>query len=442
VFFVTRTWMTENHPEGHDVELYECEIREEPNGEGEPQFGCRLSRVSVPVHEAGTPGAGQPDPAASANVFMAPVVSANGAAVYFAASGALAEGVSTYPPITGEGGNPINVYRYDTASGSTSYIARIAEADSEHPAECQSRVEGGAGPCTVTNWYATPDGRFLLFGSSLPVGGDNTLAGGCAERSLPGTQGVGDGRCLELYRYDAQAAEDGLQAVVCVSCGSSAADAAGSAEFARSRPGAPALGAVRAMSDDGEFVFFDSQGALVPGATNHTLDVYQWHEDLATHARSVSLIGSGGDSAPTFFLGYSPNPFARTVQAREGGNVFIGTHARLAPQDTDVVGNIYDARICEPESPCIQPPAGETAQCEGGSCQTPPAAPPDPIATLLAPPAPVNLTAGTTKVTKKTTPKCKQGYVRKKVKKKEACVKAKSKKKARAKKATNDLRAR
>jgi hypothetical protein len=142
---------------------------------------------------------------------------------------------------------------------------------------------------------------------------------------------------------------------------------------------------VRAMSDDGAFVFFDSKGALVSGATNHTLDVYEWHEDPTTHVRSVSLIGSGSDSAPTFFLGYSPNPFAGTVQAREGGNVFIGTHARLAPQDTNNVGNIYDARVCEPESPCIGTPPGETAQCAGGSCQTPPAAPPDPTASLLAP---------------------------------------------------------
>ena len=152
------------------------------------------------------------------------------------------------------------------------------------------------------------------------------------------------------------------------------------------------MGGVRAISDDGEYVFFDSKGALVSGASNHTLDVYQWHENPATHVRSVSLVGSGADSAPTFFLGYSPNPFAPTLQAREAGNVFIGTHATLAPQDTNSIGDIYDARICELGSPCIASPEGETAQCAGGSCQTPPAAPPDPTASLLAPPPAATVT--------------------------------------------------
>jgi len=46
-------------------------------------------------------------------------------------------------------------------------------------------------------------------------------------------------------------------------------------------------------------------------------------------------------------------------------------------QDTNRVGNIYDARVCEPDSPCIKPAEGETAQCSGGNCQTPAPAPVD-----------------------------------------------------------------
>jgi hypothetical protein len=60
--------------------------------------------------------------------------------------------------------------------------------------------------------------------------------------------------------------------------------------------------------------------------------------------------------------------------------VFIGTHANLlASQDTEAEGNIYDARICRPEqgAPCVQPPAGETAQCVGTACQNPSPAPLD-----------------------------------------------------------------
>lgn len=104
---------------------------------------------------------------------------------------------------------------------------------------------------------------------------------------------------------------------------------------------------------NGEYVFFDSQAALVPQATNDTLDTYEWHEDRQTGEDTISLIGSGTSPAPTFFLGYSPyyTPSGRKVEA---GNVFIGTHAKLSPQDTNSVGNIYDARICEAESLCAR----------------------------------------------------------------------------------------
>ena len=430
VFFVTKTWMTANHPAGHDVELYECAIVE---------GACTLSRLSVPLHQAGEPGAGEPDPGAASEVRRVPAVAASGSAVYFVAYSDLAEGATKYEQKVGVDGNvepgPVNVYRYDTETASTSYVGAIDNQDLPDEPECYAPEQEAGGPCTTANWYTTPDGRYLLFGASTEIEGYNAAADGCAERSLPVTQGVADGRCAELYRYSAQAAAKGEQPVVCVSCGPGEADAAGNAEFARSGLGGPALGAVRAMSDNGEYVFFDSQAALVTQAANHTLDTYQWHEDIATHERSIALVGSGSDSAPTYFLGYSPNPAAHTEQAREAGNVFIGTHAKLSPQDTNGAGNIYDARACEPESPCIEPPTGETAQCEGGSCQHPPPLPlfqspaTNTVASsgnLAAPPVPAP------KPKAKPKPKCKK--VKKKGKQKTVCAKPKKAKKSSNKK--------
>jgi hypothetical protein len=125
------------------------------------------------------------------------------------------------------------------------------------------------------------------------------------------------------------------------------------------------------MSDDGSYVFFDTADALVPQDSNGTLDVYEWEVQGTGGCESpqgyVHLISSGEDPAPSFFLGVSV----------DGSNVFFGTHARLVPQDTDTNGDLYDARICEAESPCIGPPVGETAQCEGDACQNPPSAPID-----------------------------------------------------------------
>jgi hypothetical protein len=115
------------------------------------------------------------------------------------------------------------------------------------------------------------------------------------------------------------------------------------------------------MSDDGSYVFFDSADALVPQDGNGTLDVYEWHEG------HVALISSGKDSTPSFFLGTSAS----------GDDVFFGTHATLVPRDTDSAGDLYDARVCTASDPCVKPPLGETAQCEGDACQSPPPSPID-----------------------------------------------------------------
>ena len=147
---------------------------------------------------------------------------------------------------------------------------------------------------------------------------------------------------------------------LCVSCDPDGAAPVSNAEFSRSAPEEFDSGSVRAMSENGQYVFFDSADPLVARASNETLDVYQWHEG------QVSLIGSGTSQAPSFFLGASA----------DGSNVFFGTHAQLVPQDTDSLGDVYDARICTSGEPCLPSPAGEaTAQCEGDACQAPPLAP-------------------------------------------------------------------
>ena len=214
------------------------------------------------------------------------------------------------------------------------------------------------------NWYTTPDGRFLLFASTRELTGYSTAAPSQTTCIIPGGQGEHNGHCAEVYRYDS--ATGGL---ACVSCNPSGAPPVSNALFARSAIGQPSSGSVRAMSDDGSYVFFDTADALVPQDENHTLDVYEWHEGR------VSLISSGQDSAPSFFLGQSAAEIGGVRV--EAANVFFGTHASLVPQDTGDSGDLYDARICAQADPCIKPPAGETAQCEGDACHNPPPAPID-----------------------------------------------------------------
>jgi hypothetical protein len=422
VFFVTKSWLTVNHPQQHDPELYECEIVEAMI-EGKPVSKCKLTRVS-----AGDKG--ESSESEGAQVFGVQAVASGGGAVYFLAFGALTPGASKLEANLVDSSEPVNLYRYQTenatAPSKTTYVATVST---------NNRSDQGCSfaPCNEEDWYSTPNGRYLLFSSDVDLTANAHTGGRC---DIPGSQGA-YARCDVIYRYDAHASESGAPPIVCVSCnpnGTATGDGttlSGGAEFARSAPVYRAGGPVHAMSNDGSYVFFDTPTPLVPQATNGTLDVYEWHEG------TISLIGSGAEPGPSFFLGYSSflTPKGETV---EGGNVFIGTHARLIAADTNTVGNIYDARICVPESPCIQPPPGETAQCEGASCQSLAAAPLDATPTSLTFSGPGDTAAEApppAKAVTKKAAKCKQGYTKKKGK----CVK-KARAKQKAKKSSKKRR--
>jgi len=317
VFFVTRTELTKEvvalHL--HDQELYEW------RGQGVAGRGGVCEEAEGCLTRASAGEEGQPGRAKGADVSHVLAVAADGTAVYFFAGGGLAAG--------GTAGAERNIYRYDTGSGATSFVAASAEYNINGQFECHTSL---APPCSDGNVYGTPDGRYLLF---------------------DGPQG--------LERYDA--ATSGTVAI-----------AGPQAKFARSASEGGSDVPVRAMSDDGSYVFFDTPEPLVPQASNHTLDTYEWHEDLKTGERSISLIGSGSTPGATYFLGYAPYTLPDGEKV-EGGNVFIGTHAQLTLTDTAGLGNIYDARICQAASPCIKPPEEKTGPCSGSNCQTPPPAP-------------------------------------------------------------------
>ena len=364
VFFLTESELTREAEADHleDRELYEWRA-EGVAGAGSPSVGvCAapggcLARISAGEH-AGT----------GAQVFRVPAVSAHGTAVYFTAFEALAPGAAKLAPRPhADEEGPVNAYRYDTATAATSFLATVNTKD--YPTSgCDLEAL-----CPGASWYTTPDGAYLLFatGREQPSVGYATATPDPTQCRIPHSQGEFDGHCQELYRYHYQPGSASGGSIVCVSCDPSGAAPVSNAEFARSAPEGPASGPVRAMSDNGEYVFFDSADPLVTEAENHTLDVYEWH------AGRISLISSGSEKAPSYFLGYSPyvNPRGETV---EGGNVFFGTHANLVPwQSTESEGNIYDARICQAESPCLQAPPQRTGQCEDGSCHPPPPAPSD-----------------------------------------------------------------
>ncbi len=387
VFFVTETELTKNDEGIHDPELYEYDAETD-----------ELSRVSA--GEAGEPG-----DTAGADVKTVPAVSAEGTAVYFTAFGALAKDSKSYT----RGEELVNLYRYDTSAKTTTYVATVSTADYTTAGDFATADDPSA------NWYTTPDGRYLLFATSRELT-DYHTAGPCA--TLPDNGGNGNGHCDELYRYDSATGE-----LVCVSCNPGGLPPVSHAEFGRSAYVSPAAGPVRAMSDNGSYAFFDTADALVSTDSNKTLDVYEWEAQgtggCELQRGCVDLISSGKDAYPSYFLGASS----------DGSNVFFGTHGRLVPADADSSGDVYDARICTAEEPCIKPPVGETAQCEGDACHTPPPAPIDATPASLTFAGPGDLVSELSSVppakatTKKTVP-CARGFV----KKKNRCVRIKKKK--------------
>ena len=67
----------------------------------------------------------------------------------------------------------------------------------------------------------------------------------------------------------------------------------------------------------------------------------------------MALISSGTSQKESAFLEATPS----------GDDVFFLTAAQLSPQDTDDAFDIYDARVCTSESPCLTPPPSARTSC-------------------------------------------------------------------------------
>jgi hypothetical protein len=124
----------------------------------------------------------------------------------------------------------------------------------------------------------------------------------------------------------------------------------------------------RALSADGNRLFFDSFDALVVQDTNNDRDVYQWQAQgsgsCVTPGGCVNLISNGQATEGALFLDASA----------DGADAFFLTDASLVvtdPGETDV----YDARVGGGFPAPIVPIA-----CLGDACQVVPGEPEDPTA--------------------------------------------------------------
>jgi hypothetical protein len=211
---------------------------------------------------------------------------------------------------------------------------------------------------------STGEGRYLVFMTSSPLTGYDTT---------DAVRGVPD---LEVYRYDAQSEE-----LDCISCNPSGARPKGAGSGLKDGTAAQITGWIvgpfhqqRAVSADGDRVFFESYDDLLPTDTNGKLDVYQWQlvdtggctTDSAYYfpqnGGCLDLISTGKSAADTNFFEAS----------EDGDSVFIHTRQSLLSQDPGLF-DVYAARVGGGFPPPPEPPV----PCEGDGCQ-PPATDPEP----------------------------------------------------------------
>jgi hypothetical protein len=227
-------------------------------------------------------------------------------------------------------------------------------------------------PSLVSNGVrATDDGSQLVFVSAgSPTGYDNADAK--------------DGRPnLEVYLYDAEADH-----LACISCNPSGARPVGKTFAAEDSINTRQIGArlpaaynqffaPRALSADGNRLFFESYEALVARDTNGQGDVYEWQragsQSECDEMGAELYVPTAGGCLSLISTGQSPSDSEFADASPDGSDVFIRTSSSLLPQDPGQV-DVYDARM---GGGLWQPPP-PLAACEGEACQGPLVAPNDP----------------------------------------------------------------
>ena len=466
VFFTSRERLTADSKsplKGQDgygsEDLYVFELT---SGEGEPLAG-KLSDLTVPVN-------------ASEDARVQGVIGASedGTYVYFVAGGVLGDGAMG-------GADNLYVEHYDAGAKAWEaprFIAALAGGD----LPSFSDTEGNLQKMTSR---VSPNGRYLAFMSESSLTGyDNRDA----------NSGELDEEVFEYHAPEELEAEAG--SLVCASCDPTGARPVGLFEHDVTATGGPlptgplvddneiwsgrwlagnipqwtplaawrSLYQSRYLSDSGR-LFFDSSDGLVPADVNGKEDVYEYEpqgvpagspyacspqstdgSDVFEAARRYQTAGgeaeSGAGCVALISAGTSSEESAFLDASESGGDVFFTTSSKLSPADYDTSYDIYDAHECTSESPCAPAAAVPVPPCETeASCKAAPSPQPEiygapssatfsGAGNLAAPPPAV--------VKPKTkTVKCKRGFLKKKVKKKETCVK---KKKAKAKKSAHTTR--
>jgi len=342
-------------------DLYECEIVESEGG-----LACRLTDLTVDSVEG--------EHAAVQGLLLGADESAS--TLYFVANGVLATNENANREVAESSKDNLYMLHESSGNWTTTFIARLSSEDGP-----EWEGNGLDDPAFVTAG-SSRNGRYFAFMSAAsPTGYDNIDAN-------PAAHGAHD---EEVYLYDTAS-----ESLTCISCNPSGARPAGRLDQSESGeglgllidrrkvwgesghehwlggniPGWTALSLTEApvqpryLSNEGR-LFFNSPDQLVPAATNHEANVYEYEPSGVGTCRStsygcVALLSSGTSDRESAFVEATPS----------GNDVFFVTQSNLVPQDKETAFAIYDARVCTSGSPCQTPPTPAPPGCsEANACR-------------------------------------------------------------------------
>jgi hypothetical protein len=348
-------------------DLYVCEVTHEGG-----KAACKLKDLTAGVK------------AANENAAVQGVIGASeeGSYVYFVADGVLAGNAGrgqctprskTEEEQEQEGKLPVqkcSLYVEHNNGAGWETPKLIATLTSEDAPTWHTIVEGGGALAAMAS-RVSPKGHYLAFMSNSSLTGYNNVD------THPEAKGARD---EEVFLYSTATGR-----VTCASCNPSGAQPSGIFDtekvgeglglvidrtenwkhrwLAANIPGwtgrsiEAALYQSRYLSDTGR-LFFNSVDGLVPADTNEKADVYEFEQNgegtCTSPTGCVSLISTGTSKQESAFLDASET----------GGDVFMLTASQLVPQDRDTAFDVYDARVCTSESPCLTPPVETHTACE------------------------------------------------------------------------------
>jgi hypothetical protein len=306
--------------------------------------------------------------------------SSDGSHVYFVSTGVLkVEKNALGEEANANGEKPLagqpNLYGYDTVTGETKFVATVGPNS-----VCDPAKPGCLSEDTHRHAQTTPDGRYLVFS----VCGLVTAGGACSATKLAGDTNCSPACAAAVYRYDFETGEVTWVSHAAPGCALAEGCTANEVRDAWIAPlpgthtGAEAdiNDWTRAISDNGEYIIFTTNERLQNGDVNSAPDVYEWHDG------TVSMISDGHDPQGVVSRLDIPTEAASGMSA-SGSDIFFFTHAALVGQDTDVLGDLYDARINGGFPAPEIPPSCSGEACQGGASE-PKSFPPAPSSSFTA----------------------------------------------------------